>query len=59
MSFTAVLDRLCPISFFSSGSHLVQRSGTKIAIFKESDKMNISVKLFLKNLASGLGGDVN
>ena len=34
MSFQAIVDRLALFSIFSSGGHLVQWSGTKIAILK-------------------------
>ena len=41
-----LLTTYAPFSMFSSGGHLAQWSITKIVIFKEGNKMNISVKLF-------------
>ena len=37
-------------SIFSSGDHLVQRSGTILAILVEGYPGNVSVKLFLKSV---------
>ena len=44
-------------SIFSSGSHLVQRSGTVSAIFVDSHLRNIPVKLF-QNLSTDLAEEV-
>ena len=44
-------------SIYSSGGHLVYRSGTILAIFNEGHPRIITVKFGL-NWPSGLGGDV-
>ena len=44
-------------SIFSSGGHLVQRSGTVWAIFVDSNLGNIPVKLF-QNLSTDLAEEV-